>query len=143
MVANLTMTRSGSPPLLLRILYFFLVGFWLTGIWINVAWLLNVSIIGLPFGLWMLDRVPQVLTLRAKSSTMEVGVRDGRPLYVRESAVPQRPLLIRAIYFVLIGWWLSLLWSNLAWFLCLTIVGLPVGIPMFNYLPAVTTLMRN
>ena len=57
--------------------------------------------------------------------------------------VPQNPFILRAIYFVLIGWWLSLLWSNLAWFLCLTIVGLPVGIPMFNYLPAVTTLMRN
>jgi hypothetical protein len=31
-----------------------------------IAWVLNASIIGLPLGLWMIDRVPQVLTLKAR-----------------------------------------------------------------------------
>ena len=56
-------------PLLLRILYFFLFGWWATGVWINVAWFLNATIIGLPLGLWMLNRVPQVLTLRPTSDS--------------------------------------------------------------------------
>ena len=58
--------RRAEPgvPLLLRILYFFLFGWWATGVWINVAWFLNATIIGLPLGVWMLNRVPQVLTLR-------------------------------------------------------------------------------
>ena len=47
------------------------------------------------------------------------------------------------LYFVLIGWWFSLLWSLLAWLLCVTIIGLPLGVWMFNRLPSVTTLMNQ
>ena len=56
--------QEAAIPLLLRILYFFLFGWWATGVWILVAWLLNITVIGLPLGVWMLNRVPQVLTLR-------------------------------------------------------------------------------
>ena len=51
--------------------------------------------------------------------------------------------LIRLIYFMLIGWWFSLIWSLLAWLLCVSIIGLPFGVLMFNRLPGVTTLMRH
>ncbi len=37
-------------------------------------------------------------------------------------------LLVRALYFVLIGWWLSAIWAVAAWILCLTIIGLPFGL---------------
>jgi uncharacterized membrane protein YccF (DUF307 family) len=137
-----TITTQSAPPLILRAIYFLLFGWWFTGIWINLAWVFNVTLIGLPVGLWMLDRTPQVLTLRPMTSALETTFRNGQLVAVRNRGLPQRSWVLRLIYFVFIGWWLSLLWSNVAWLLCATIVGLPLGILMFNYLPAVTTLMR-
>jgi uncharacterized membrane protein YccF (DUF307 family) len=128
--------------LLLRILYFFLFGWWATGIWILVAWLLNLTIIGLPLGIWMLHRVPQVLTLQP-SKHIVVADRQGEVVRLRTEGLPQRPWPIRLIYFILIGWWLSLLWAALAWLASITIIGLPLAIWMFNRLPALTTLMRT
>jgi len=136
-------TEPPAPSLLLRVIYFLLFGWWFTGVWINVAWVLNVTVVGLPLGLLMLNRVPQVLTLKPVPSVLEATVQDGKVVYVRQTGVPQRSWVIRLIYFVFVGWWLSLIWSNVAWFLCAIIVGLPLGIWMFNRLPAVTTLMRS
>jgi uncharacterized membrane protein YccF (DUF307 family) len=128
-------------PLLLRILYFLLFGWWATGVWINAAWVLNLTIIGLPVGVWMLNRVPQVLTLRPQRQ-MIVARERGEVVQFRTTGLPQRPWPVRLIYFVIIGWWLSFLWSNLAWLVCATVIGLPLGIWMFNRLPFLTTLMR-
>jgi uncharacterized membrane protein YccF (DUF307 family) len=127
--------------LLLRILYFFLFGWWFTGVWINVAWFLNVIVVGLPLGLWMLNRVPQVLTLRPTKEVYVVNPETGT--LRAKGGLPQRFILFRVLHFVLIGWWLSLIWANLAWAICATVVGLPIGIWMFNRLPAITTLMRT
>jgi uncharacterized membrane protein YccF (DUF307 family) len=129
-------------PLLLRILYFFLFGWWATGVWIVVAWFLNVTIIGLPLGLWMLNRVPQVLTLRPiKQVVVTDNLGEGVDVYTK--GLPQHAWPIRLFYFVLVGWWFSLLWAIVAWMISATVIGLPVGIWMFNRLPAVTTLMRT
>lgn len=128
-------------PLLLRILYFFLFGWWATGVWIHVAWFLNATVIGLPLGLWMLNRVPQVLTLRPMRQRVVVS-DSSEQVEIHTASLPQHPWPLRLLYFVLIGWWLSLLWSDLAWAICATVIGLPVGIWMFNRLPALTTLMR-
>jgi uncharacterized membrane protein YccF (DUF307 family) len=129
--------RSG-PGLLIRALYFVLVGWWLSGIWAVVAWLLSVTIIGLPFGLYMLNRLPQVVTLRPNQSTL-VMTESGR---VVEVPVRQRPFLLRAIYFVLVGWWLSAIWLIIAWALHVSIIGMVIGFWMFNRVPAVITLAR-
>jgi uncharacterized membrane protein YccF (DUF307 family) len=137
-----TVVQEPGVPLLLRIIYFFLFGWWATGVWINVAWFLNATILGLPLGLWMLNRVPKVLTLRpAKQMMVAQERRDG--VAWRVEGLPQRPWPIRLLYFVLIGWWLSWLWSNIAWIISATVIGLPLGIWMFNRLPGLTTLMRT
>jgi uncharacterized membrane protein YccF (DUF307 family) len=127
---------------LLRILYFFLFGWWATGVWINVAWFLNVTIIGLPLGLWMLNRVPQVLTLQPTKQVL-VTTGDGQAVKVHTRSLPQHPWPLRLLYFALVGWWFSWLWSNVAWAISATVIGLPLGIWMFNRLPAITTLMRS
>jgi len=134
-----TVVREPGMPLLLRVIYFFLFGWYATGVWINVAWFLNATIVGLPAGLWMLNRVPQVLTLKPYR---QVIVGTGTD-FSQTSGLPQRPWLGRALYFVLIGWWLSFLWSNVAWAISLTVIGLPLAIWMFNRLPGITTLMRT
>ena len=118
--------KENNPemPFLLRAIWFFVFGWELTGIWILIAWALNASIIGLPLGLWMIDRVPQVLTLKARPGVMVTDKEDGRSQFFPASNVP---FLIRAAYFVLFGWWFSLIWAAVAWLLCATIIGLPLA----------------
>jgi uncharacterized membrane protein YccF (DUF307 family) len=55
--------------------------------------------------------------------------------------VPQLPFLLRAIYFVLVGWWLSAIWLAIAWALHVTIIGMLVGFWMYR-VPAVVSLAR-
>lgn len=141
MATNVETTKFREPvreiPFVLRVIWFFLLGWELTGAWILIAWALNASIIGLPLGLWMIERVPQVLTLKARPGIYVVEGKNGRSRFVRAN---NPPFLLRALYFVLFGWWFSLLWAALAWLLCATIIGLPLGVLMLNALPQVTTL---
>jgi uncharacterized membrane protein YccF (DUF307 family) len=113
-----------------RALWFIFVGWWLTPIVVNVAWLLNVTVILLPVGIKLINLVPTALTL-AEPRSLEDGNRGS-----------QHSLVVRGIYFVLVGWWLSWLWANVAAALSLTIVGIPISIWMFNRLPYVTSLYR-
>ena len=50
------------------------------------------------------------------------------------------PLLVRAIWFIFIGWWLTGLVNVLAYLIALTIIGLPLAFMIFNRLPTVLTL---
>lgn len=117
--------------LLTRALWFVIVGWWLTPIVLNVAWFLNVTIIGIPLGIKLINLVPTVLTLREPRSLSEA-----------DYAPDQHSLAIRALYFVLVGWWASFIWANAAVLISLTIVGLPIAIWMANRLPYVTSLYR-
>jgi uncharacterized membrane protein YccF (DUF307 family) len=47
------------------------------------------------------------------------------------------------VYFVVVGWWLSLFWMIAAYLLMLTIVGIPIGMMMVNRLPFVFSLHRG
>ena len=138
MQAQPVIVRQSGPGLLVRALYFILFGLWFSGIWAVVAWVLCVTIIGLPLGLWMLNRLPQVVTLRPSRNDLVV-MSTGR---VIERDVPQPPFLLRAIYFLLIGWWLSAIWIAVAWALCASIVGMVIGFWMFDRVPALITLAR-
>lgn len=124
-------------PFLLRVIWFFLLGWELAAIWILAAWFFNLTIIGLPLGLWMINRVPQVLTLKSQGGDYLVDGKTGQRMY---SSQRQVAWPLRALYFVFVGWWASLLWAALGWLLCLTIIGLPLGILMLHWLPFVTTL---
>ncbi len=137
------MVYESNRPWLLRAVYFVFIGWWLTFLWIDVAWALNATVVLLPLGLWMINRVPQVLTLKPMPVEAVVGVRRGQAVIVRTRGVRQHFWLWRLLYFIFVGSWLSLLWANAAALLCVTIVGLPIGLPMFDYLPTVTTLMRT
>ncbi|CDK38601.1 YccF domain-containing protein [Halorubrum sp. AJ67] len=114
-----------------RALWFVFVGWWATPIVVNVAWALNVTVLLLPVGIKLINLVPTVLTLA-----------EPRSLSEPESARGRRSLAVRGIYFLLVGWWLSLLWANVASLLAITVVGLPVAVWMLNRLPYVTSLYR-
>jgi uncharacterized membrane protein YccF (DUF307 family) len=125
------------PNLILRVIWFVLVGWWLAGILSVAAWALNATIIGLPLGLWVINRLPLAATLRPVSSRYRVDDGALRP------AVTQYPFVLRAIYFLLVGWWLSGLWMVVAYALLLTIVGMPAAFWMYGRIGAVTTLYRT
>ena len=112
----------------------------MAGVWIVAAWVINLTIVGLPLGIWMIDRIPQILTLKARGGDY-IMRKDGQVVGFEGSA--QYPFIIRALYFVVIGWWASLFWAALGWLLCLTIVGIPFGLPMLYTLPFITSLHRN
>ena len=132
--------KSGNP-LFLRIIWFLFIGWWAGFIWAGLAWLLNLTIIGLPLGILMFNRLPAVVTLRRteKQTTAEV---EGTQITVREVSPEQYPWFVRAIFFALVGWWFSLVWILLAYGLLLTIIGMPLAFIMFDYAAAVTTLRR-
>src|SRR5215210_3312712 len=72
MNASYVVEDRTAPSLVLRVLWFIFVGFWLGGIVTAAAWALNVTIIGLPLGLWVLNRIPTVMTLRPMRRTLTV-----------------------------------------------------------------------
>jgi len=143
MTTNSYVRESPGFPFILRTLWFIFIGWHITFWWILAAWLLNLTIIGMPLGLWMLNRVPLVLTLRTQRTYAVGETRQDGAVEWHTQGIPQNPFILRAIYFILIGWWFSLIWSLLGWLLCVTIIGLPLGVLMLNRLPEITTLMRH
>jgi len=114
-----------------RALWFVVVGWWATPVVVNVAWFLNATIIFIPIGIKLINLVPTVLSLAEPRSIDDPEAAHGQP-----------SLLVRAVYFVFVGWWLSWLWANAAAFFAVTVIGLPLAFWMFNRLPYVTSLYR-
>ncbi len=154
-VTNISMTQagpsvvvvqapSGGPNLLIRALWFLFIGLWVGAFCTSLAWLLNVTIIGLPLGLYIINRLPQIMTLKPTPSNLQVVAQNG-VVVISQGGPTQQPFLLRAVYFLLIGWWLSGLWLAFAWALIgVTFgLGLPLAFVMFNAVPAVTTLRRS
>ncbi len=67
----------------------------------------------------------------ARIPTIPIRARAGEPGF-----------LIRAVWFIFIGWWLSAIAISVAYFLCAIIVGIPLAFMLFNQLPAILTLRR-
>ncbi|WP_424001629.1 YccF domain-containing protein [Haloarcula salina] len=120
---------SDQPSLFVRAAWFLLVGWWATGLWLSVAWLLNVTIVGIPLGIKMINRVPFVLSLKRRD-----------PLVESSDGGRQHSLLVRAVWFIFVGWWASGVWTGVAYALSVTVVGLPLAIWMYNRLPWVVSL---
>jgi uncharacterized membrane protein YccF (DUF307 family) len=133
--------HTDQHSIVVRAVWFLLVGWWASGIWLSIAWLLNVTIIGLPLGIKMINFVPQVVTLK-KTSGEQVIVRDELTTSVTVQGSEQRSLLVRGVYFVLVGWWASAIWMGIAWLASITIIGLPLAAWMYNMLPMVVSLYR-
>ena len=131
-------TNSFSPNIIIRALWFILLGWELTALWLAIVWILNVSVIFLPIGLKMISLTPKVLTL--KDIHRKQQIVDGNLTYTKTN---QTNILFRGLYFLFVGWWASLLWMSIGYLLCLTLIGLPFGIWMLNRLPEVTTLYRS
>jgi uncharacterized membrane protein YccF (DUF307 family) len=110
------MSQTGGVKTLLNLIWLVLAGFWLALGYVVAAVLLAITIIGLPFAkqslklgryaLWPFGRA------LVQSSTRHKGL----------SAVGN------VLWFVLAGWWLALAHLLTGIALCLTIIGIPLGI---------------
>jgi uncharacterized membrane protein YccF (DUF307 family) len=133
--------RSSGPGCIVQSIWFIFIGWWLGALLISLAWLLNITIIGLPLGMAILNGIPKVLALQSSEKKIQAVSRQGTTI-ISESELPQHNFLLRTVYFVLIGWWWSGIWLSIAYILCATIILLPVGLEMFRLTPAMTTLRK-
>lgn len=142
MTTQTKLITQENPGCLIQLLWFAFVGWWLGQAWMVAAWLLMITILGIPLGVMMLNALPKVIALRNPIDHMQVVKGwDGR-LTRREVDVPQYNFILRALYFLLIGWWLSALWMEAAFGISLTYIGLPVGLWMFDRVPALVSLRQ-
>jgi uncharacterized membrane protein YccF (DUF307 family) len=81
---------SGGPNVLIRFLWFLFLGWWLGGLVSVLAWALIAIVIGLPLGLWLVNRLPSVMTLRPQEATWPLDA-DG----VLRRGQRQRPVLLQ------------------------------------------------
>ena len=146
--------KASGPGFFVRALYFCFVGWWAGWFCLNLGFFLCSLIITLPAGLMILNRIPQIMTLKTKGIETNVNVsttslQTGNNSFMQTNVnvtvggTAQLNFLLRALYFCFIGCWAVYIWANIAYGLCLTVFLLPVGVMMFNMLPAVLTLRKN
>lgn len=133
-------TKSG-PGFLVRAVWFLFVGWWLTGIMSVLAWVAMITIIGLPLGIYLTNRIPTFITLRPRTRQISASM-EGGVLRITEHGRSQQPWYVRLVWFVFIGSWTSAIAMIVAWVLCVLIVTLPLGLLLYNRIPFVASLYR-
>jgi uncharacterized membrane protein YccF (DUF307 family) len=106
--------------LLLNLIWFLLAGLWLALSYFFAALLLAITIIGLPF---------------AKQS-IKLGLYAlwpfGRVLIQSPTRNKSLSVIGNILWFILAGWWLALEHLIAGILLCLTIIGIPLGVGSFK-----------
>ena len=122
-----------GPGCLIQILWFVFIGWWLGSFAVTAAYFLFVFIITIPLGIAILNNIPKIMALREPPKLVTpYGAVD----------TPQHNIILRALWFVLVGWWLSAIVMTVAYALCMTVIGLPIGFLMFDWVPGILTLRR-
>lgn len=140
-MTNVTGYQRG-PNLLIRFLWWLFIGWWASGIVVGIAWVALVTIIGIPLGIYLINRLPTVLTLRPRTRTWSLGTDETGATVVQDGGRAQVAWPVRGVWFVLVGWWASAIWMGLAWLIQLTVIGLPISLLMFNRTPFIASLYR-
>lgn len=138
---QVVLSQKSGPGTLVRAVWFIFVGWWLTGLASLVAWVAMATLIGLPLGIYLVNRIPTFLTLRPRSRQL-VAHQVGGQVLLTERGLPQKSWPIRFVWFLLVGWWASAIWMAVGYLLVLLIVTLPLGLMMYNRVPAIASLYR-
>ena len=141
MTTEVVLRHKSGPGLLVRAIWFIFVGWWLTGIVSAIAWFAMITLIGLPVGAYLLNRIPTVITLRPRTIEVRATV-VGETTFVDVAKRAQQPWYIRLVWFVFVGWWASAIWMVVGYVLVVLIIALPFGLLMYNRVPFVATLYR-
>ena len=75
---------------------------------------------------------------------MQQSSMNGGTVYVNAArpATKQYPWVLRALWYILIGWWATAIWITVAYMCCLLIFTLPAATWMFSRTNVVLTLQR-
>ena len=141
-MSQVVVKENRNPNIILRFFWFILIGWWVGYIVAGFAFIFEATIIGLPLALYLFDRLPAIMTLRARSSKLEVYEDSKGRLKSKELHPQQHNLLLRIIYFLLIGSWLSFVWITVALVLTVTIIGTPLAFWMVDRIPYVGSLAK-
>ncbi len=139
--ARTTVYQRG-PSLLVRFIWWLFIGWWASGVAITIAWLALITIVGIPLGIWIINRLPSILTLRPRTRHWTLGQDELGRTVVVEGRRSQVAWPIRGVWFLLVGWWASAVWMGLAWLIQLTVIGIPIALLMFNRTPFLASLYR-
>jgi uncharacterized membrane protein YccF (DUF307 family) len=139
----ITEHRKHGPGFFVRAVWYVFIGWWLTGMAIAFAWFCALSVILLPIAYVVVNKIPVILTLRPRSIETSASVDADGTLRISTGGASQLPIWQRALWFVFVGWWACGVAMALAYLMCLTVVLLPLGLMLFNRVPAVLTLQRN
>ena len=134
MSSSIPVTLRRSPGCLIQLLWFIFVGWWLGALAVAAAYFMFVFIITIPFGVVILNNVPKLMALRQPPQAITP---------YGAVAIPQINILVRALWFAVVGWWLTAIVLAVAYALCLSIIGLPFGFLLFDSVPAFLTLRRS
>lgn len=92
-----------SPSIIVRGVYFLLFGWWASGVWLSIAWILNLTIIGMPLGIKMINFVPKIVSLKDRKIETERTVDEDGNVTIKQGTSEQYSLPLRAAYFLLVG----------------------------------------
>jgi len=102
--------------LILNILWLVLSGFWMALGYVLAGLIMCITVIGIPFGVQAFKLAAYVLW------------PFGRTLVPRPNRAKGLSVVANSLWFVHAGWWLALGHSITGALLCLTIIGIPLGI---------------
>jgi uncharacterized membrane protein YccF (DUF307 family) len=113
--------------LILNLIWLLLAGFWLALSYLFAALLLAITIVGLPFAAQSIKLAGYALWPFGRTLIQSPG--HSKPLSV----------VGNVLWFVLAGWWLALEHVVAGALLCLTIIGIPLGVGSFKMASAALT----
>jgi uncharacterized membrane protein YccF (DUF307 family) len=67
-MGTVVVVNQKNPGCFAQVVWFLFIGWWAGQLWILLAWLLIISIIGIPLGIMMFNKLPQVVALRQPKS---------------------------------------------------------------------------
>jgi uncharacterized membrane protein YccF (DUF307 family) len=127
--------------IIVRALYFILIGWW-WGLFVALfGWLVYATVIGAPLGAKILNAVPGAISLKARDRRLELR-QTANGYEVVGAEVQQRRWWIRVLWYPF-GLVLSLFAILIGWLLCAFLITLPFGIMVFNKVPAIASLHRS
>jgi uncharacterized membrane protein YccF (DUF307 family) len=127
--------------IIVRALYFIFIGWWWGLMVAFFGWFLYATVIGAPLGIKVLNAVPGAISLKAREKDLKLRQTPGGYQVTREK-MPQRRWWIRVLWYPF-GLVFSFFAILLAWLLCAILVTLPLGIMLFNKVPAIASLYRS
>ena len=120
----------------LKILYFLFIGWWFGGLSALLGYVLCSTIIFLPLGVLILNRLPTLVWLKEPADAIAY---EQDMIRVHENV----PLLLRILWFFVVGWSLGMFALGLGYICMVTVIGFPLGVWLINRVPLLLSLSRH